>query len=298
MKKPFTIELFMPDGDANTLKIINKMDWTGLGLEISRVAWSEHRNRDELKRAGIYILIGYKDGDDLPSLYIGHGDGIKKRIERHYKNKPFWDRVLIFISSNQDLNRAHITWLEWALIQQAKSAGRCKLDNMATPHKPRLAVAEQADTHGFLNEILSILPLLEVTAFEIPKKIEQLEALSLKVKAENTIVVPTQREGFKQVFLGEDCWYAIRIAGGRLNQIKYIAAYQTAPVFAITHIAEVASIEPYGDGKKYKLNFASPAKSIQPLKIGGASRGIMQSPRYTNYVTLSKAKDMSDLFSN
>lgn len=32
-----------------------------------------------------------------------------------------------------------------------------------------------------------------------------------------------------------------------LNRIKYIAAYQVAPISAITHLAEVAKIEKYKD---------------------------------------------------
>ena len=39
MAKPFTIKLFMPSGNANELKLIEKMNWTGLGMEISRTAW-------------------------------------------------------------------------------------------------------------------------------------------------------------------------------------------------------------------------------------------------------------------
>ena len=65
--------------------------------------------------------------------------------------------------------------------------------------------------------------------------------------------------GLKSI-LRKNCWYAIRIGGGKINEIKYIAAYQTAPISAITYYAEVESIEAYGDGGKYKLNFKSPAK--------------------------------------
>jgi len=28
-KKPYTIKLFMPDGNPDSFKIINKMNWTG-----------------------------------------------------------------------------------------------------------------------------------------------------------------------------------------------------------------------------------------------------------------------------
>ena len=39
MSKPYTIRLYVPDGDPNTFKIIDKMNWTGIGLEISRDNW-------------------------------------------------------------------------------------------------------------------------------------------------------------------------------------------------------------------------------------------------------------------
>ena len=296
MATPFTIKLFMPSGNANELKLIEKMNWTGLGMEISRTAWPAYSGREELKQAGIYLLAGYHDDEDLPCLYIGQADGIKNRLENHFKNKSFWDRALIFVSSNQGLNRAHITWLEWALIQKAQAIGRCKLDNTSIPNEPQLTESERADTQEFLHEILSILPLVEVTAFEQAQKIEQHNTPQQNASNENTIVVPANEEGFNRVFLGEHCWYAVRIASGRLEQIKYIAAYQTAPVSAITHIAEVASIEPYGDGKKYKLNFAAPAKPIGPLKLGNAHRSSMQNCRYANNIVLNKARDMGDVF--
>jgi hypothetical protein len=258
MPKPYTIRLFVPDGDPGTFKIIDKMNWTGIGLEISREAWAKHKNRRELEQAGIYILFGYQEGDDLPTIYIGQGDGVKNRIESHEKNKTFWDKVLVFVSSNGGLNRAHITWLEWALIQQAKNTGRCKLDNNATPNEPILTESEKADTQEFLNEILSILPLVEIRVFEESKKIKvTAQSRNTTKNVQDTIIVPAQEEGFKKVFLGENCWYAIRIGGGKLKDIKYIAAYQTAPISEVTHFAEVESIEPYGDGGKYRLNFGN-----------------------------------------
>ncbi|MCP4683031.1 MAG: GIY-YIG nuclease family protein [Desulfobacterales bacterium] len=297
MSKPYTIRLFVPDGEPNTLKIIDKMNWTGIGLEISREAWGKHKNRQEFEQAGIYILFGYQEGEDLPTLYIGQGDGVKSRIESHEKNKAFWDKVLVFISSNRGLNRAHITWLEWALIRQAKYTGRCNLENNATPNEPVLTESEKADTQEFLNEILSILPLVEIKVFEKAKKIKVgLHPSNTKVNALDTIIVPAQEDGFNEVFLGKDCWYAIRIGGGKLKDIKYIAAYQTAPISAITYLAEVESIEGYGDGGKYKLNFASPAKQIDPIKFGNATRGTLQGPRYTSYEKLLSAKKVMDLF--
>jgi hypothetical protein len=75
----------------------------------------------------------------------------------------------------------------------------------------------------------------------------------------DTVIVPAQKDGFEDVFLGQNAWWAIRIGGGMIPKIKYIAAYQSHPVSAITHVAPVASIEPYGEDGKYKLNFSEPA---------------------------------------
>ena len=112
----------------------------------------------------------------------------------------------------------------------------------------------------------------------------------------DTIVVPAQSEGFKQVFLGEHAWYAIRIGGGMLSRIKYIAAYQSTPVSAITHYAPVKQIEPYGDEGKYRLVFTEPAKPIGPIPFADATTGSVQGPRYTSYRKLLSAKKISDLF--
>jgi hypothetical protein len=297
MPKPYTIRLFVPEGDPSSLKIIDKMNWTGIGLEISREAWQKQKNRKELNQAGIYILFGYREDSDLPTIYIGQGDGIKNRIDAHEKNKEFWDKTFVFVSSNGGLNRAHITWLEWALIQRAVITGRCELDNNVTPNEPVLTESEKADTQEFLNEILSILPLVEIRVFEEAIKIKvNSETVITKKAVQDTIVVPAQEDGFKNVFLAENCWYAIRIGGGKLKDIKYIAAYQTSPISSITHYAEVDSIEPYGDGGKYKLNFTSPAKKIGPIIFGNAKAGMMQSPRYTSFAKLQSAKELVGLF--
>lgn len=299
MTKPYTIKLYMPDGDPGTFKIIDKMNWTGNGLEVARDSWTNHCGRDEFQRAGVYILIGYQEGDDLPTVYIGQGDGVKYRIDAHRKNKDFWDRALVFVSRNNGLNRAHITWLEWALIDRARKMARCKLDNAANPSEPGLTESDRADIVEFFHEILSILPLVEMRVFEATKKISPADERadnSSPIHAKDTIIVPAQEDGFKEVFLGENCWYAIRISGGKLHEIKYIAAYRTAPVSAVTHFAEVESIELYGDGGKYRLNFKGPAEKIGPIVFGEAKAGSMQSPRYTTFEKLMSAKSLDQLF--
>lgn len=290
----------MPNGNPNSIKIIEKMNWTGVGIEMSRDDWETHKNRKEFDQAGIYVLIGYDEDSDLPKVYIGQGDGIRKRIDSHYKEKAFWEKLIIFVSSNNGLNKGHITWIEYALIDIAKKHNRCKLDNTATPAEPILTESEKADTREFLNEMLSIFPLVEIKIFDKPKFIDVDNSKEIKItknqNLQDTIVVPANEDGFIEVFLNQDCWYAIRISGGKLNDIKYIAAYQTAPISAITYYAEVDSIEAYGDGTKYKLNFKGKAIKINPISFVGAKSGTMQGPRYTNLDKLLNAKKWQDVF--
>ena len=109
----------------------------------------------------------------------------------------------------------------------------------------------------------------------------------------DTIVVPAHEDGFKEVFLGEDQWRAIRISGGMLNQIRYIAAYITTPVMQITHYAVVKSIEAFGENGKYRLLFEGKAIPIGPIKFGDAPKGSMQGPRYTTFEKLKSAKTLT-----
>jgi hypothetical protein len=240
--------------------------------------------------------------EDLPTLYIGQADGIRQRIDSHYQEKDFWDWGIAFMSnSSGGLNRAHVTWLEYELVKRAKQANRCQLDNGNLPQEPALTEAEKADTKGFLKEILQILPLVGLRAFEHPVPVAQPKAATAKATAKvgsgvpDTIIVPAQEEGFERVFLGQHCWHAIRISGGMLSKIKYIAAYQTQPVSAVTHYAPVDRIEPYGEGGKYKLIFSDKPKKIGPVPFGDATPGAMQGPCYTTIEKLKSAKRLSDL---
>jgi hypothetical protein len=303
MSDPFTIRIFVPDGNPEGVRIFDRMNWTGLGIAFPRDQWTAVRQRNEFGKPGVYILVGQTE-DDLPTLYVGQGDGVRDRIEAHFANKEFWDWGIAFVShaASGGLNRAHITWLEYALIERATKAQRSHLDNGNAPREPALSEAERADTQGFLKEILQILPLVGLRAFEIPRAVVAPMAHVPPAARDlpgtdepDTIIVPAQKDGFDKVFLGENAWYAIRISGGMLPKIKYIAAYQSQPISAITHFAPVARIEPYGEVGKYKVIFSEPAQMIGPIRFGDAPTGAMQGPRYTSLKRLKTAKTVVDI---
>jgi hypothetical protein len=113
----------------------------------------------------------------------------------------------------------------------------------------------------------------------------------------DTIVVPARDEGFNDVFVTENRWYAIRIHPSMIPKIKYIAAYRVRPVSAITRVAPVASIEQWRESNKYVVNFTEPAKPIGPIGVAPNGRvKPVQSSRYTSHDRLEKAATLDDVF--
>lgn len=113
----------------------------------------------------------------------------------------------------------------------------------------------------------------------------------------DTIVVPAQEEGFQEVYIDQNSWYAIRIHSSMIPKIKYVAAYRVAPISAITHYAKVKSISQYEDSNKYIIYFEEPAKKIEPIKLVPKSTvKALQSIRYTSLEKLESANNLDDAF--
>lgn len=119
----------------------------------------------------------------------------------------------------------------------------------------------------------------------------------LSIDELDTIVVPAREEGFNEVFLGENCWYSIRMSSSMIRRVKYIAAYQTAPISAITHYAEISKIERYENTNKYIVYFKDKAIKMQDIKLPKDKPSLApQSARYTNFNKLKNTKSLEDLF--
>jgi hypothetical protein len=121
---------------------------------------------------------------------------------------------------------------------------------------------------------------------------------AIEISDIDTVVVPAREEGFKETFLRENRWYAIRIHGTMRPQIKYIATYQVAPISAITHLAPVRSIEPWQDSGKYVVIFSESAREINPpihLVKNGRIKPLYNL-RYTTVQKLESAKNLDDVW--
>jgi len=172
--KPFSLRIFVADGDPDGLRIVERSNWVGRSLVFPRAAWAPSvAGLPELQQTGVYLLLGPREVGEGDRLYIGEGDPIKPRLATHQSGKDqkdFWTRAICFVSMGQALNKAHVQFLEANLIRLAKQAKRVPLDNATQPTEPTLSAADRADMQVFLEHMLGMLPVLGVHAFEQPPK--------------------------------------------------------------------------------------------------------------------------------
>jgi len=165
-QRPFSIRIFVPDGDPDGLRMVEKSNWTGVGVVFKRTNYKQVVSRPEFERTGVYVLMGYSEDSALPKVYIGEGDPVKDRLNQHYSKKDFWDWAVFFVTKDSSLNKAHVKHLESRLLELAKAAKQCKLDNTGGSLPPTLTEAETADVENFLLDMLSIFPLVGINIFE------------------------------------------------------------------------------------------------------------------------------------
>jgi len=283
----------------------------------------------------IYIDIKKKIGDEIasipdgylidfyfektPKLYI-----IEIELESHDPYRHIGQQMLKFAISYKASGRKIKSFLLNDIIEdpekktftedRLKKAGYRNIDDLLEDlifDKEVSAIVVIDECTGALENVLGQLAMktdiIEFKSYKYnaemihkftPFQEELSESLGFDINPEdlNTIVVPANPEGFNETFLGDNCWYQIRISSNMIGRIKYIAGYQTAPISAITHYAEVANIEKYKDTSKYIVHFKEPAKKIGPLKFSGHKKGTLRSARYTTFDKLVKAKTFEEVF--
>lgn len=167
--RPFKITILVAEGLPDGLRYVEKSGWIGLGIVCPRGRYPHVKARREFSGSGVYILVGRKGDSELPALYIGEGDEVRTRLDRHHtgkSSKDFWQQAIVFTTKGDPLNKAEVQYLEARLVELAMTHKRCKLDNEDTPQRPNLSEADLASIEGYLDEMLSLLPVLGVDAFE------------------------------------------------------------------------------------------------------------------------------------
>lgn len=297
MPNPFTIEIFATSGDPQGIRIIQKTNWSGVAIVFPKELTNEVIKEDYADTPGVYVLVG-----DLAeeTVYIGEADPVAVRLKQHLNKDWSWG---VFFADSHGLGKTEIQYLESELVRIASENQTAILTNKYVPTAPNMTRQSKAAANVFLSEMLLIFPLIGVRAFNKPKATKTTQpqdAGEPEAAAPNwdTIVVPAREDGFQSVFIGKNCWYAIRIGQKHLPKVKYIAAYQVAPVSAVTHIAEVAEVSPYQTSGKMIVKFKGTAAALQhPVRLREGKVGSQpQSARYTTKEKLLKSEFLDQLW--
>jgi uncharacterized protein DUF4357 len=153
-----TIKLFLPHGDAKSLRTGEISNWSGKAIAAPRTELDELLQREELDKTGIYILSGADPHSGLPRAYIGEAEVIRERLKQH-KTKEFWISAIVFVSKDENLTKAHVRYLESRLLSEASQIGRFTLEQNQSGGS-RLPESDREDMEVFLSRIRQLLPVL------------------------------------------------------------------------------------------------------------------------------------------
>ena len=159
-----SISLFLIDGTTDGVVACELFNWTGKGYKIPRSKLKGLYNRDDLRKAGVYFLIG-RDENDNEAVYVGETEEVFKRLLQH-QDKDFWSESLAFISKDENLNKAHIKYLEFTIHHRAKEVARYEILNNNIPNCPAISEADQAVMTEFADNLIILVGTMGYKIFE------------------------------------------------------------------------------------------------------------------------------------
>ena len=162
-----TIKMFLLDGVPNGRMTCELSNWTGKAYKIPRNRVKDSNDRNELSSTGVYLLFGKSDLESNKDVvYIGEAENIIKRLSQHLNEKDFWNEAIVLISKDENLNKAHIKYLENRLHQIATKINRYELKNGNTPTLPSISESDQAEMEEFIENIKMLVNILGFKVFE------------------------------------------------------------------------------------------------------------------------------------
>jgi hypothetical protein len=165
-----TIKIFLIDGDPNGRMTCELSNWTGKAYKIPRIKIKDCTDRDDLNSTAVYLLFG-KDDDGKDKVYIGEAESVLKRLNQQLTQKDFWKEAIVFISKDENLNKAHIKYLENRLHDIASSAKRYIIENSVIPTQSTISESDRAEMEEFLDNIKMLVNTLEHKVFDDKREI-------------------------------------------------------------------------------------------------------------------------------
>ena len=211
-----TIKIFLIDGDPNGRMSCELSNWTGKAFKIPRIKIKECVDRKELVSTGIYLLFG-KSEDNIDQVYIGEAESILKRLNQHLTQKDFWNETIVFISKDENLNKAHIKYIENRLHDIAKSSNRYLIENSLTPTLSSISESDRAEMEEFIDNIKMLVNTLGHKVFEDKRELNT-------NKKRNTFFINSVRGAEAQGEQNTDGFLVLKGSKASISNVKSISA--------------------------------------------------------------------------
>lgn len=180
-----SIRIYLADATVTGIRYAELVNWTGHAIACPRSRLNELKNWPESSKPGVYFLFEGRFGNSKPNAYIGESENVTQRLTNHDRNKEFWSEVVIFTSKDENLTKAHIKYLESALVRLSKQADRYELENGNTPPESSLPRADQDAMEEFVENVRMVLGTLGYSILEpilksrkTNEKLKELEELN------------------------------------------------------------------------------------------------------------------------
>lgn len=178
------LELVLPKGDPNGIKIINLHGWAGKCFIFSRAELRSLKDRPEMAGPGIYFLFGEENHTDDELVYIGESSNCLYRLTSHDSEKDFWNQAAVF------LNPPDRNYLESISTRIAKESKRYVVKNANQPHEEDQSEFDKIRNQKYFEGMRKILnvfgyPVLDSVAESISdKKVYYLKAEGVDARAQ------------------------------------------------------------------------------------------------------------------
>ena len=161
-----SIRIYLADATVTGIRYAELVNWTGHAIACPRNRLNELKNWPESSKPGIYFLFEGRFGSSKPTAYIGESENVAQRLTNHDRKKDFWSEVVIFTSKDENLTKAHIKYLESALVYLSKNADRYELENGNTPSESSLPRADRDAMKEFIENVRMVLGPLGYSILE------------------------------------------------------------------------------------------------------------------------------------
>ena len=161
-----SIELFLVNGEADSLITAELSNWNGKAVKIPRIEVTSC-SREDLRQAGVYFLF-CKEEDGSDSVYIGEAENVKERLVQHLrdyqaeKEKYYWTTAVVF--TGRDLNKALIRYLENKFVELARA---CKRYTVLTKNTYRNTVMKESQIAVMDEFVDNVKILISVLGYKV-----------------------------------------------------------------------------------------------------------------------------------